>query len=306
MGQNNEKDFLQLVKTYHQIPVQEEDVPTAVTATPFGLFDFPYMPFELSNAAATFWKFIDHFLRGVDFCVPYFADVLVTSESDRHNSQHFKQVFRSFEEYGVRQNASKCVLGKSAVQFLVHIVTPEGISTRSEKKATVLYHPSANAIFATVVDGSDCAISITLQQQVATGWQPLAFYCLIYKSLPPAQRRYSPYVRELLAAYMAIKNFRHMVEDRSFIVFTDHKLYTYAFRQKEDRRSPRQLRQPDIIFQFTTDVRHLIGTDKVIAEPSRMHIPPNETQFAIDFKNIAEEQQADPNCKIFSPHQLLD
>ncbi|GBL73846.1 Transposon Ty3-I Gag-Pol polyprotein [Araneus ventricosus] len=162
-------------------------------------------------------------------------------------------------------------------------------------EATVLYHPSVNATLAIVVDASDNAVGAALQQQVTTGCQPLAFYS---KSLSPAQRRYSAYDRELLAAYMAIKYFRHMVEDRSFILFTDHKPLTFAFRQKEDKCSPRQLRQLELIGQFTTDIRHLKGADNVVADAlSRIHISSIGLPYAIDFQKMAEEQQTDPELQ---------
>ncbi|GFT92055.1 hypothetical protein NPIL_676931 [Nephila pilipes] len=93
-------------------------------------------------------------------------------------------------------------------------------------EATVLYHPSADASLAIVVDASDTAVGAALHQQTSKGWQPLAFFS---KTLSPAQRSYSAYDRELLAAYMAIKYFRHMVEGRSFTLFTDHKPLVYAF-----------------------------------------------------------------------------
>ncbi|GBM58799.1 hypothetical protein AVEN_179344-1 [Araneus ventricosus] len=83
------------------------------------------MPFGLSNPAATFQRFINHVLSGMDFCVPYFDDALVASESEIQHLEHLKQVFQRFEEYGVRLNASKCVLGKSSVEVLGHIVTPD-------------------------------------------------------------------------------------------------------------------------------------------------------------------------------------
>ncbi|GBN68031.1 Retrovirus-related Pol polyprotein from transposon 297 [Araneus ventricosus] len=276
---------LDLAKAYHQISVQEEDAHKTDVATPFGLFEFLYMPFGLfeflympfglSNAAATFQRFIHHVLSGMDFCVPYFNAVLVASESDIQHLEHLKQAFQRFEGYGLWLNASKCVLGKSSLKFLGYIVTPVGITPLPEKarfvpnaarmkaelndylkrskkndktpitwteegrnafekckhdlaEVTVLYHPPANATLDIIVDASDNAVGASLKQQVTTGWQLLAFYS---KSLSPAQRRYSAYDRELLTAYMAIKYFRHMVEGRNVILFTDHKPLTFAFRQ---------------------------------------------------------------------------
>jgi cleavage and polyadenylation specificity factor subunit 1 len=43
------------------------------------------------------------------------------------------------------------------------------------------------------------------------------------KKLNPAHQKYSAYDRELLAIYEGIKHFRHMLEARHFIIFTDHK-----------------------------------------------------------------------------------
>ncbi|GBN92669.1 hypothetical protein AVEN_50945-1 [Araneus ventricosus] len=97
---------------------------------------------------------------------------------------------------------------------------------------------------------------------------------------------------------MAIKYFRHIVEGRSFILFTDHKPLTFAFRQKEDRCSPQQLRQLDLIGQFTTDIRLLKGTGNVVADAlSRIHISTIGLPSAIDFQKMAEEQQTDPELQ---------
>ncbi|GFS72184.1 retrovirus-related Pol polyprotein from transposon 297 [Nephila pilipes] len=49
-------------------------------------------------------------------------------------------------------------------------------SKKDLEEATVLYHPSADASFAIVVDASDAAVGAALHQQTSTGWQPLAFF----------------------------------------------------------------------------------------------------------------------------------
>ncbi|GBM00186.1 Retrovirus-related Pol polyprotein from transposon 17.6 [Araneus ventricosus] len=258
------------------------------------------MPFGLSNDAATFQRCFHHVLSGMDFCVPYFDDVLVASESEIQHLEHLKQVLRRFEGRFVlnaaRTQAMLNAYLKGAIKIdKIPITWTEETKNAFEKckhdlaEATVFYHPSANATLAIVVDASDNAVGTALQQQVTTGSQPLAFYS---NSLSPAQRRYYAYDRELLEAYMAIKYFCHMVEGRSFILFTDHKPLTFAFRKKEDKCSPRQLRQLDLIGQFTTDIRHLKGTDNVVADAlSRIHISTIGLPSAIDFQKMAEEQQ---------------
>jgi len=56
-----------------------------------------------------------------------------------------------------------------------------------------------------------------------------------------------------------------MVEGRPFVIFTDHKLLTYAFQQRRDKCSPRQFRHLEFIGQFSTDFRHVSRQDNVVA-----------------------------------------
>lgn len=158
-------------------------------------------------------------------------------------------------------------------------------------QAALLAHPDASAPLAIITDASDFTVGAALQQHSETGWQPLAFFT---RKLKPAQRKYSPYDRELLAIYQAIKYFRHMVEGRSFVIYTDHKPLTFAFLQKSEKCSPRQFRYLDFIGQFTTDLRHVSGKDNVVADAlSRVAA----VSKAVDYNALAQSQQNDDELR---------
>lgn len=120
-------------------------------------------------------------------------------------------------------------------------------------KATLLAHPVPSAELFITTDVSDVALAAVVHQVVRGEQQPLAF---LSKKLSQAQKKYSPYDRELLAIYTAVKHFRHLLEGREFTIYTDHKSLIYAFQKDSVASSSRQTRHLEFIGQFSTDIRY--------------------------------------------------
>lgn len=156
-------------------------------------------------------------------------------------------------------------------------------------QATLLVHPRSAAQLALKVDASNFAIGGVLEQEEdGDNWKPLAFYST---KLNTAQQKYSTYDRELLAAYLNIKHFKHLLQGRVFTLWTDHKPLIFAFKQKLDKCTPRQFRHLDYISQFTTDIRHISGKQNVTADIlSRIEVINTNK---INYMEIAKEQNND-------------
>jgi len=106
--------------------------------------------------------------------------------------------------------------------------------------------------------------------------------------LEQAQRKYSPYDRELLAIYTAIKHF--WLKGRQLAVYSDHKSLIYAFNKNQLQSSPRQARHFVCISQFTTNIRYIIGKGNVMADTlSRIE----GFNRAINIEALAEAQEED-------------
>nr|VZI10058.1 unnamed protein product [Spirometra erinaceieuropaei] len=161
--------------------------------------------------------------------------------------------------------------------------------------ATLLTHFHADAPISLMADASNVAVGAVLQQSLPDSTVPLAFFS---KKLSKAETRYSIFGRELLAAYLAVRHFRHLLEGREFTIFTDHKPLTFAIHSHSDKLSPREIRHLDYISQFTSDIRHIDGSRNEVADAlSRPSIAHLQLSAGIDLAEMAAEQlRVGPPC----------
>lgn len=78
-------------------------------------------------------------------------------------------------------------------------------------------------------DASGDSIRAVFHQGYGDAKKPISFFS---GKLNSAQKKYGASSRELLAIYLAIRHFRHLLEGRNFVVHTDHKPLIYALHAK--------------------------------------------------------------------------
>jgi Integrase core domain/Integrase zinc binding domain/RNase H-like domain found in reverse transcriptase len=91
----------------------------------------------------------------------------------------------------------------------------------------------------------------------------LAFFS---RKLSGAQTCYSTFDSELLAVFLALRQFRFFLEGWSFKLLTDHKLLLAALHRVSPPWSARQQRQLSYISEFDVEMQQVAGADNEVAD----------------------------------------
>ena len=133
---------------YHQIKIRPQDIPRTAFSTRYGLYEYLVMSFGLTNAPAFFMYLMNSvFMPELDkFVVVFIDDILIYSKNDEEHTCHLWIVLTRLREHQLYAKFSKCEFWLDRVQFLGHVLTPEGVSVDPSKVQDVLDWKSPKSV----------------------------------------------------------------------------------------------------------------------------------------------------------------
>ena len=106
------------------------------------------MPFGLCGPPATFCRLMSIVLRdyiGV-ICLCYLDDVIVYAKTQRELLDRLDQIFTRLSEHGLKIKPPKCVLFRTEIQFLGHLVTASGVQPLPNKVQAIKDWPTPRCL----------------------------------------------------------------------------------------------------------------------------------------------------------------
>ncbi|KAI3499634.1 hypothetical protein L1887_35438 [Cichorium endivia] len=271
---------------YHQLKVQEEDIPKTTFRTRYGHYELVVMPFGLTNAPAVFLDLMNRVCRPYldKFVIVFIDDILIYSRSKEEHSQHLRQVLETLRTEKLYAKFSKCEFWIRKVDFLGHVVSKEGIHVDPTKikaienleapktpteirqflglagyyrSAPILSLPEGTEDFVVYCDASNQGLGCVLMQR----GKVIAYAS---RQLKTHEVNYTTHDLELGAVVFALKIWRHYLYGTRCTIFTDHKSLQHILNQKE--LNMRQRRWVELLSDYECEIRYHPGKANVVAD----------------------------------------
>jgi hypothetical protein len=139
---------LDLLSGYFQVRIEEKDVPKTAFSTTTGHFEWVVMPFGLSNAPATFQRFMNQILQPVlgKFAMVYLDDIVIYSNSVKEHNEHIRTVLEILRKNRLIAKKSKCSFFFKQISFLGFVIGNGKVLTDPEKVKKVKDWPTPTSI----------------------------------------------------------------------------------------------------------------------------------------------------------------
>ena len=125
---------LDLMSAYYMIHLTPETKHKTAFTTRKGRYCYNRMPFGVKTACMHFQRVMTHIFRDyLDFIIIYVDDILIISKTREEHINHIYLILKRMLEYGLRLKASKVKFFRKFLDFLGHVITPNGITPQEEK-----------------------------------------------------------------------------------------------------------------------------------------------------------------------------
>jgi hypothetical protein len=111
---------IDLRSAYHQLRIQQSDIPKTAFHTRYGLYEYTVMSFRLTNAPAYFMYLLNKvFMEYLDkFVVVFIDDILIFSKTEEEHEKHLRLVLEKLRSNQLYAKFSKCEFLLTKVAFL--------------------------------------------------------------------------------------------------------------------------------------------------------------------------------------------
>ncbi|GJS43777.1 putative reverse transcriptase domain-containing protein [Tanacetum coccineum] len=235
---------------YHQLRIQEEDLPITAFQTRYGHFEFQVMPFGLTNAPA----------------------------SKEDHEEHLKIILGLLKKVKLYAKFSKCDFWLDSVLFLSHVIDIEGVHVdpfkiEAIKNWTAPTTPTEVRQFLGLAGYYRRFIEGALILALPKGSEDFVVYCdasikgyeavlmqrekvIAYAScqLKKHEENYTTHDLELGTMVFALRLWRHYLYGTKCVVYTDHKSLQYILDPKE--LNMRQRQWIELLSDYDYEIRY--------------------------------------------------
>jgi len=132
-------------KGFFQVKLTEKSSYLTTFNSPFGRYRYLRMPMGAKCSSEVFQRAMMSAFEGIEGVEVVVDDILVHGSTIAIHDQRLRQVLNRCREINLKLNDSKCQIGKTAVHYVGHTITRDGLKPTDERiKAIVNMKPPGN------------------------------------------------------------------------------------------------------------------------------------------------------------------
>jgi Reverse transcriptase (RNA-dependent DNA polymerase) len=126
---------IDLKHAYHLIRIAARDEWKTAFCTCYGSFEWLVMPIGLTNVPGGFQRFLNNIFSDLldVYVIIYLDDILIFSGNKDDHFRHVSEVLKQLQKHGLYANGKKCDFHSKSVDYLGHMIGPNGLQMDSAK-----------------------------------------------------------------------------------------------------------------------------------------------------------------------------